>query len=176
MIIFFIVLFLAVTSKEFLVYNEETLVLASFIFFVAAMSKSLKDVTVSTLLARGAALQKELEDNITLREEILTKLISYHQKKMQLFNEVTELLTFSSSELNVLLLKRQQALKFHIVNQVEQKLKRIVERESKTLQEIAYEVGETFAKEMTAKFSSKDASSANAAVFKQAIQSFKQLG
>ena len=164
MIVFILILLLAATSKELLVYNEETLVLASFIFFVAVMSKSLKDVTVSTLLARGAALQKELEDNILVRADILSKLISYHQKKIQLFHEVNELLSFSSSQLSLLLQKRQSSLQFHIANQVEQKLKRILERESKVLQDIAYQVGETFAKQMTAKFSSKDAALSNAVV------------
>ena len=50
------------SSKEFIVYNEETIVLLCFVIFMALAVKYLKNTAIESLEARSNSIEKEFNE------------------------------------------------------------------------------------------------------------------
>lgn len=146
------------TIKEIIVYNEETLVLVSFIIFMFFAYKNVSDVVVSQLEDRSEAIKKEFDHYFSMREDLLSLLISYHNTRKMLSNEISEISHFSKNEVKHILAKRQKSLENNLSVQIQQKLRTILLKELSIVQQVQQETSHWFAKHVFMSFSEKNAS------------------
>lgn len=145
-------------SKEIIVINAETLVLISFIVFMFFAYRNLNDVLVSQLEERSDAIRKEFDHYFSMREDLLSLLISYHNTRKMLSNEITEISHFSKNEVKHILAKRQKALENNLSLQIQQKLRTILLKELSIVQQVQQETSHWFAKHVIKSFSEKNPS------------------
>jgi len=77
-----ILVFLVFTSKNILIFNEETLILISFLGFLYFSYTNLSDDATAFFQARRDAIQLESENYIRLKEESLQELLTEHEKQI----------------------------------------------------------------------------------------------
>jgi F0F1-type ATP synthase membrane subunit b/b' len=146
------------TSKEILVFNEETLVAISFILFMIFAYRNLNDVFVAELEERATKIKKEFDHYFSLREDLLDLLISYHGIRKMLSNEITEISNVSKNEIKNILVKRQKALENSLSLQIQQKLRTILLKELSIVQQIQQETSHWFSKYVFASFQTQKTS------------------
>lgn len=146
------------TSKEILVFNAESLVAISFTIFMVFAYRNVSDVIVTELEDRSERIRKEFDHYFSLREDLLSLLISYHSTRKMLSDEVTNISHFSKNEIKHILAKRQKALKNNLSVQVQQKLKTILLKELSIIQQVQQETSHWFAKHVLASFATKNPS------------------
>ena len=96
-------------------------------------------VIVDSLEERTNKIQKDFGYYFELQENVLTSLISYHEKRSKLPEEIKQISNFSKNEVEKILDKRQKVLNHTILQQLEQKLKMISLKEISILQMIQEE-------------------------------------
>nr|YP_009317233.1 ATP synthase F0 subunit b [Palpitomonas bilix]BAV82401.1 ATP synthase F0 subunit b [Palpitomonas bilix] len=114
LLIAFLVL-IAVTSKELLIYNEETIIAVCFGLFVYVLNKNLKNMVANELQDRADKIRHDLEYFSNVRKETLNNLIEFHQLRQNLTTEIDNIAKFSETTLLSILKKRQLSLK-HLIN------------------------------------------------------------
>jgi F0F1-type ATP synthase membrane subunit b/b' len=150
-----ILLILAIgISKEILVFNEESLVAGSFIAFVIFAYMNMSDLFVDTLEERSIKVKKEFDSYYSLQEEILKLLISYHEKRKNLSEEIKKISTFSKKEIEYILSKRQVSLEHNIAQQTQQKLRTVFMKELDLIQRLQLEASSWFSKNVYDQFKS----------------------
>ena len=140
------------TSKEIILYNEETLVLLTFASFIIFAYINVSDSVSEELADRSDKIRKEFEAYFTVRENFLKMLIAYHEKQKVLYKEISEIFAVTESQIKATILKRQTALEHSIALQIKQKLKTIQAEEARTIQEIQKQVLLNVQKEFLADF------------------------
>jgi len=140
-------------SKEILVFNEETLVLVSFVAFVVVITTYTRDMVIEELEGRAQQIRKDFDYFLALRAEVLATLINYHRKQTTLFEEIVSIFEFSQREIQKILTLRQRSFEHQLTAQMEQKLARIAANESKVVQEVQLETAELFTAAMLEHFS-----------------------
>nr|NP_066455.1 hypothetical protein RhsaoMp02 [Rhodomonas salina]AAG17726.1 unknown [Rhodomonas salina] len=117
-------------SKEFIVFNEEVLVLLSFFIFIFLVINYGKDSINESLNSKLEEIKNEFDFYKNLQKQTISYLINYHKKQVLLVNNVKKILEFSKLELKIvenyfnILGRNKTKLNF------EDKLKKIVNCES----------------------------------------------
>ena len=126
-----ILLGLVALSKEFLVFNEEVLVLLAFAIFVYLLVNYGGEMIAAELDARKEKIKEEFDLYKNLQEKTFTHLISYHQKQKLLSSEIKEVFEISKSEIANIEKYYEKSLENFIASNFEEKLKRIASNETK---------------------------------------------
>ena len=114
--------FFVLSSKHIIIYNEETLVLLSFIAFVL-FSYSMAGTTVeNSLNERSQSIATELQNFLNLREQ----LIQEHKKQLSVNLLMSHLGQFSHTEISHIAQQREGALQSVFLSQIEHKLKNLL--------------------------------------------------
>jgi len=116
-------LFLVCTSKNILIFNEEILVAISFFSFVLFTYINLQESISEMFQARSDAIQAELQNYLSLKEEFLQELLVEHKKQKALYTLLQKLHTFSAKEFRILGTASEDAFSGVCRTQVFQKLK-----------------------------------------------------
>lgn len=136
LIIASILSFVVLSSKHFIIYNEETLVVISFIAFIVFSYRMLNESIENSLNERSNAIYLELQNSVVLQENILSELYSEHQKQLFLNKFLDSVREFSSQELLSIGIDRQKALQFIFVQQISHKLKSLSNSNSLTVTQL----------------------------------------
>jgi len=126
-----ILLGLVAFSKEFLVFNEEVLVLLAFAIFVYLLVNYGGEMIAAELDARKEKIKEEFDLYKNLQEKTFTHLISYHQKQKLLSSEIKEVFEISKSEIANIERYYEKSLENFIASNFEERLKRIASNETK---------------------------------------------
>ena len=124
--------FFVLSSKHFIIYNEETLVVISFIAFVIFSYRMLNQSIENSLNERSNAIFNELQNSIILKENLLCELLEEHKKQLHLTKFVNNVREFSFKELSAISGDRQKALQFIFAQQIQQKLKTLANSQNAT--------------------------------------------
>jgi 16S rRNA A1518/A1519 N6-dimethyltransferase RsmA/KsgA/DIM1 with predicted DNA glycosylase/AP lyase activity len=111
------------TSKNIIIFNEEILVLISFIAFFVTCQKNLQDSVTEAFQTRRDTIQLELQNYLTVKENLIQGLSNEYKKQLNLQETMHQLGTFSCNELLFIGQSREQALSNICKAQVQQKLK-----------------------------------------------------
>jgi len=126
LLIIIVLAFFVLSSKHIIIYNEETLVLLSFIGFLIFSYNMLSDSVESSLNERSLAIYNELQNSVQLKEQFLKELLEEHKKQLSLKNLLNKFHQFSSSEILEMNNQRQKALNNIFAQEIQQKLKTLL--------------------------------------------------
>ena len=110
------------SSKHLIIYNEETLVLLSFIGFVFLSSHMMSESIEKSLNERSLAISQELQNSLNSREEFLRELFHEHQKQLSLKSFFHKFHQSISHEILSLHHNREKALHGIFSHEISQKL------------------------------------------------------
>lgn len=119
-------LFLVLSSKNILIYNEELLILLSFIAFVATSAYTMGDSIAETFQSRRDLIQEELQAFFTTKETLLHEV--KHQTIMQtaLANSMIALGSLVEKELQTLYAQRDMTVKNTVQTQTMTQLQQMM--------------------------------------------------
>lgn len=140
------------TSKEIILYNEETLVLITFTLFVIFAYINVSDSVADELKDRAAKIQSEFEGFFTVRENVLKLLITYHEKQTVLYKEIHAIFNATKDQIQTIIEKQQKAFEHNLALQIKQKLRAVQAEEARTIQEIQKKVLINISSEFAADF------------------------
>ena len=115
--------FCVLSSKNIIIYNEETLVALSFFCFIFFVSQYFGNTITESLNERGQIIQQELQNFLTIKEQSFKELLLEHQKVSGLVDGLKNLALFTTTELQKLNSNTQKALNNIFVEQIVLKLK-----------------------------------------------------
>jgi|TARA_B110000967_G_C18840021_1_gene538854 F0F1-type ATP synthase membrane subunit b/b' len=130
--LYIILLGLVALSKEFLVFNEEVLVLLAFGIFIYLMVNYGGEMIAGELDSRKEKIKEEFDLYKNLQEKTFTHLISYHKKQQSLSTEIKEVFDISKSEINNIEKYYENLFQNFLVSNFEERLKRVSINENKT--------------------------------------------
>ena len=97
--IFIFLAFCVLSSKNILIYNEETLVAISFLCFTIFVYRYFGNTVKESLNERSSAIQQELQNFLTIKQDSLTQLLNQHKKFSGLLKALNSLELFTNTEL-----------------------------------------------------------------------------
>jgi Ca2+/Na+ antiporter len=118
-----VLIFATLTGSGILILNAEFLLAVCFITFVLYFYSNLSNNLVEPLEEQSNIIQKEFEQYYNKYESMLKTLVSYHERRVFLANELKQIASFSQQELAYLVDRRQKSFAQEISNQITQKLK-----------------------------------------------------
>jgi hypothetical protein len=121
--IFLFLAFCVLSSKNILIYNEETLVALSFFCFIFFVFQYFGATIKDSLNERSQIIQHELQNFINLKESSFNELLKEHQKVSGLVNAMKTLDIFTNRELKTLNVHGEKALINMFIHQMQHKLK-----------------------------------------------------
>lgn len=124
----YIILFLSfcvLSSKNILIYNEETLVALSFFCFLYFVYRYFGITIRDSLNERSQYIQEELQNFLTLKSSSYKELLKEHQKVSGLVKAMKNIDIFTNRECTRLNQHGKKALKNLFVLQLQQKLKNL---------------------------------------------------
>lgn len=124
--LFIFLAFAVLSSKNILIYNEETLVALSFFCFVFFVLHYFGNTITESLNERSQVIREELQNFLILKENSFKELLSQHQKVSGLLKAMGVLNTFTKNELNLLNTNGEKALKNMFSSRIQSKLKTLV--------------------------------------------------
>lgn len=89
-------------SKEFIVFNEEVLVLLSFFIFIFLVINYGKESINESLNSKLEEIKNEFDFYKNLRKQTISYLVNYHKKQISLVDNVRKILEFNKMELKVI--------------------------------------------------------------------------
>jgi len=153
--LFFFLGFAVLSSKNILIYNEETLVALSvfcFIFFVLHyFGNTIKD----SLNERSQVIREELQNFLILKENSFQELLNQHKKVSGLLKAMGVLNTFTKNELSVLNNHGEKALKNMFSFRIQSKLKTLVFSKLMVQQKLQFLLSEKIISNVLVTFSKK---------------------
>lgn len=111
-------LFLVCSSKHLLIYNEELLILASFLVFVGTSAHTMGDTVAATLQARRDAIQHELRAFLVTKETMWQHVKTHTHTQKTLVTCVHALGTLVEKELHACDAQRAQRVQKEMYNDV----------------------------------------------------------
>jgi hypothetical protein len=124
--LFIFLAFAVLSSKNILIYNEETLVALSFFFFFFFVLHYFGNTIKESLNERSQVIREELQNFLILKEKSFQDLLNQHQKVSRLMNAMVVLNTFTKNELNSLNSNSEKALNNLFSSRIQNKLKTLV--------------------------------------------------
>jgi hypothetical protein len=118
--------FSVLSSKNILIYNEETLVALSFFCFIFFVLHYFGNTIKESLNERSQVIREELQNFLILKENSFQELLNQHQKVSGLLKAMSVLNTFTKNELNLLNNNSEKALKNMFSSRIQNKLKTLV--------------------------------------------------
>ncbi len=126
---------IALISKEFIVFNEESLILLTFVSFMYFFIRSTSSMVTEEFEKRAEIIAKELELSYKLQEELLTTLYDNNKKQFVYQQILTGLGLHTFNAIHNLLKIRQNETKSLVASQLSHQLDRLVSIET---QEVAH--------------------------------------
>ena len=126
---FYLFIFLAfsvLSSKNILIYNEETLVALSFFCFIFFVLHYFGNTIKESLNERSQVIREELQNFLILKENSFQELLNQHTKVSGLIKAMSVLNRFTKNELNLLNNNGEKALKNIFSSRIESKLKTLI--------------------------------------------------
>lgn len=114
--------FCVLSSKNIIIYNEETLVALSFGAFIYFIFQYLGNTVTESLNERSNTIKVELQDFLKLKKESLEQLLNEHKKMLHLRFFLHNVSQFSKNELVTTGLSVKQAFHALFYQQIEQRL------------------------------------------------------
>jgi len=99
-ILFAVLALCVVSSKHILIFNEELLVLLSFVLFVLFCSHTMSDAVHSTFTDRRTQIENELQAYLKLQEEYAQELVQDHTQHLALNAVVRDVGAVTCAELS----------------------------------------------------------------------------
>ena len=121
--LFIFLAFAVLSSKNILIYNEETLVALSFFCFIFFVLHYFGNTIRESLNERSQVIREELQNFVILKEKGFQELLRQHQKTSGLAKALGVLNTFTKNELNILNANGEKALKNMWNSRIQNKLK-----------------------------------------------------
>lgn len=121
--IFGFLAFCVFSSKNIIIYNEETLVALSFLAFVYFIFHYYGNTIKESLNERSTAIKSELQNLGLGRQESLVTLLAEYQKVSDLNNALNRVNQFTTRELSIATSQGENALNTLFSQQMQQKLK-----------------------------------------------------
>lgn len=111
------------SSKHLIIYNEETLVLVSFIGFILMSLHMMGESVENSLNERSFAISQELQNSLHSKDQFFHELFHEHEKQFSLKNLFHKFHHSVSREILSLRGQREKALQSVFSGEVSQKLK-----------------------------------------------------
>jgi hypothetical protein len=134
--------FAVLSSKNFLIYNEETLVALSFFCFLFFVLHYFGNTIKESLNERSQVIREELQNFLILKENSFKELLHQHQKVSGLVRAMGVLNTFTKNELHILNNNGEKALKNMLNSRIQNKLKTLVFSKLMVQQKLQYLLSE----------------------------------
>lgn len=155
---FYLFIFLAfavLSSKNILIYNEETLVALSFFCFLFFVLHYFGSTIKESLNERSQVIREELQNFLILKENSFQELLTQHQKVSGLLKALSVLNTFTKNELNLLNTNGEKALKNMFSFRIQSKLKMLVFSKLMVQQRLQFLLSEKIISNVLVTFSKK---------------------
>jgi len=130
--LYVVLLGLVILSKEFLVFNEEVLVLFAFILFIYLFVVYGGEIIAGELDLRKEKIKEEFDLYKSLQEKTFMHLVSYYKKQRLLSLEIKEIFDISKVEILNIEKYYQSSLENLLILSFEERLKRVSINEKKT--------------------------------------------
>ncbi len=124
--LFIFLAFAVLSSKNILIYNEETLVALSFFCFLFFVLHYFGTSIKESLNERSQVIREELQNFLILKENSFQELLNQHQKVSGLLKALSVLNSFTKTELTQLNTTGEKALKTLFGSRIQNKLKTLV--------------------------------------------------
>ena len=121
--LFIFLAFAVLSSKNIIIYNEETLVALSFFCFIYFVLHYFGKTITESLNERSHVIREELQNFLILKEHSFQELLAQHQKVSGLVKAINVLNAFTKNELNQLNTNGEKALKNMFSSRIHSKLK-----------------------------------------------------
>ena len=118
--------YFVLSSKHLIIYNEETLVLLSFIGFVLLSTHMMGESVKNSLNERSLAISQELENSLQVKHQFFQELFQEHQKQFSLKNLFQKFHQSASREIFVMNGQREKSLHTVFSHQILQKIQGIL--------------------------------------------------
>lgn len=128
--------FCVLSSKHVFIYNEETLVAASFFLFVVFTIKYFGATISGSLDERSALIQQELENFLQVKQAAFGHVYREHEKVAGLVPHLKQLADFTQGELASLRNLGDLALNQTFIRGVEQRLKTLKQSKASLQQKL----------------------------------------
>jgi len=115
--------FCVASSKNIIIYNEETLVAFSFFLFVIFVSRYFGTTIQESLNERSQAIQQELQNFFNLQQNSFQELLAEHQKILGLVDGVESVAKFTTTQLNGFKTLTEKALRSVFQTEIQAKFK-----------------------------------------------------
>jgi hypothetical protein len=153
--LFVFLAFSVLSSKNILIYNEETLVALSFFCFVFFVLHYFGNTIKESLNERSQVIREELQNFIILKENSIQEVLNQHQKVSGLLKALDALNTFTKNELNQLNNNGEKALKNLFSSRIQIKLKTIAFSKLMVQQKLQYLLSEKILSNVLVAFSKR---------------------
>ena len=124
--LFLFLAFAVLSSKNILIYNEETLVALSFFCFLFFVLHYFGNTIKDSLNERSQMIREELQNFLILKEQSFQELLLQHQKVSGLVKALKVLNDFTKNELNLLNCNGDKALNNMCSSRIQNKLKALM--------------------------------------------------
>lgn len=124
--IFIFLLFCVLSSKNIIIFNEETLVAGSFFLFILFIFHYFGETIKESLNERNLAIKNELQSFLNIKKNSLNFLFKEHNKISLLNKVLIHLKNTTNSEIQIYNVKAEKITKFITYNQIIAKIKALV--------------------------------------------------
>lgn len=124
--LFLFLAFAVLSSKNILIYNEETLVALSFFCFLFFVLHYFGNTIKESLNERSQLIREELQNFLILKEQSFQELLLQHQKVSGLVKALKVLNDFTKNELHLLNCNGDKALNNMCSSRIQNKLKALM--------------------------------------------------
>jgi F0F1-type ATP synthase membrane subunit b/b' len=118
--------YFVLSSKHLIIYNEETLVLISFIGFVLFSTHMMGESVKNSLNERSLGISQELENSLQVKNQFFHELFHEHQKQFSLKNLFQKFHHSASREIFTMNSQREKSLQSFLSQEILQKLQSIL--------------------------------------------------
>lgn len=127
--ILFCFLLVALVASEMLVLDEEALVAGCFVLFVLFAYQNVGDVMAQELDDRSSRIQKELQKSFDQKRELLLLEIENTRKQTSLLEDVAQISSFCTEQMNWIQEKRKISVLHKIASQANTQLRTLLLKE-----------------------------------------------
>ena len=152
--IFGFLVFCVFSSKNIIIYNEETLVALSFFAFIFFVFRYFGDTIKQSLDERSQTIKVELQNFLSLKADSLKQLYKEHQKVTALTNTLNTIKVFTVSELKKQSNLGKGGLNKVFSDQVKQKLNTLSSSKMSLYQELQQHIAQNVLSAVLVKISS----------------------